>query len=365
MPGSANDFSIVDRREFLDTQQEAQQTFTMLLASIAGRQPPRRRHRHHEHHARQRHGTDARDRHPHGARRHALQHHAAVPRRVRHARACSAARSESCSARCAARTLSRFAGWEVFVSPESVGLAVGVQRRRRAVLRHLARAPRRASRSDRSAALRVAPDGRSCASGASLEAVRRPRARARLHGLRAARSARPAIPPPGFHYSAAARPLATPFDSFERTPVELSEPFDETRTHEIAAVRLSARAAATAIPQNLVEGQYFRSKEPGTKSLVVVMPIWGTSSYPPAKISTRLRAPRRQRHARHLDLRHGAGVPVDGAEHRCRPRTGFGRWPATARNAIARPSSTCGASSTGPRRSPRSTRRASRSSASA
>jgi putative ABC transport system permease protein len=35
-PGAANDFSIVDRREFLDTQQEAQRTFTMLLASIAG-----------------------------------------------------------------------------------------------------------------------------------------------------------------------------------------------------------------------------------------------------------------------------------------------------------------------------------------
>jgi putative ABC transport system permease protein len=36
MPGAANDFAIVDRREFLATQQEAQQTFTMLLASIAG-----------------------------------------------------------------------------------------------------------------------------------------------------------------------------------------------------------------------------------------------------------------------------------------------------------------------------------------
>jgi ABC-type antimicrobial peptide transport system permease subunit len=35
-PGKANDFSIVDRRQFLATQQEAQQTFTMLLASIAG-----------------------------------------------------------------------------------------------------------------------------------------------------------------------------------------------------------------------------------------------------------------------------------------------------------------------------------------
>jgi putative ABC transport system permease protein len=36
LPGQANDFAIVDRREFLQTQQEAQQTFTLLLASIAG-----------------------------------------------------------------------------------------------------------------------------------------------------------------------------------------------------------------------------------------------------------------------------------------------------------------------------------------
>ena len=36
MPGRANDFSIIDRREFLTTQQQAQATFTILLASIAG-----------------------------------------------------------------------------------------------------------------------------------------------------------------------------------------------------------------------------------------------------------------------------------------------------------------------------------------
>jgi putative ABC transport system permease protein len=35
-PGRPNDFSLVDRRQFLATQQEAQQTFTTLLASIAG-----------------------------------------------------------------------------------------------------------------------------------------------------------------------------------------------------------------------------------------------------------------------------------------------------------------------------------------
>jgi hypothetical protein len=91
-------------------------------------------------------------------------------------------------------------------------------------------------------------------------------------------------PAPGFRYEAP-QAAAQPFESFERTPVELSEPIDETRTHEI--VRLQFRSSGrNGHPDNLVVGQYFRSKEPGPKSLVVVMPIWGTSSYPPAKIST-------------------------------------------------------------------------------
>jgi hypothetical protein len=91
-------------------------------------------------------------------------------------------------------------------------------------------------------------------------------------------------PPPGFHYEPPLEP-AVPFAAFDRSPVELSEPFDETRTHEM--VRLSFRSSGNnGHSENLVEGQYFRSKEPGAKSLVVVMPIWGTSSYPPAKIST-------------------------------------------------------------------------------
>ena len=36
LPGQSNDFAIIDRKQFLATQQEAQQTFTFLLASIAG-----------------------------------------------------------------------------------------------------------------------------------------------------------------------------------------------------------------------------------------------------------------------------------------------------------------------------------------
>jgi dienelactone hydrolase len=89
-------------------------------------------------------------------------------------------------------------------------------------------------------------------------------------------------PRPGFRYEP--QPAVVPFESFEQTDITLSEPFDETRTHEIAHLSFPS-SGRNGHPQNLVEGQYFRSKEPGRKSLVVVMPIWGTSDYPPAKVS--------------------------------------------------------------------------------
>ena len=89
-------------------------------------------------------------------------------------------------------------------------------------------------------------------------------------------------PPPGFQY--APQPALAPFDVFERHPVELSEPFDRTASHDI--VRFKFRSSGrNGHPENIVEGQYFRSQAAGRKPLVVVMPIWGTSSYPPAKIS--------------------------------------------------------------------------------
>jgi hypothetical protein len=82
-------------------------------------------------------------------------------------------------------------------------------------------------------------------------------------------------------------PLASappPFETFERTTVDLSEPFDRTRNHELVSLRFRS-SGRNGDPENLVEGQYFRSRDEGAKPLVVVMPIWGTSSYPPAKIS--------------------------------------------------------------------------------
>jgi hypothetical protein len=92
-------------------------------------------------------------------------------------------------------------------------------------------------------------------------------------------------PPPGFAYT----PPQTAAPEFERgaaNPVALSAtPSERTRNHDIYS--LSFRSTGhNGHPDNLVEGQYFRARDPGAKKLVVVMPIWGTSDYPPAKISS-------------------------------------------------------------------------------
>ncbi len=90
-------------------------------------------------------------------------------------------------------------------------------------------------------------------------------------------------PPRNFEYSPP--DSANPNFSCCRTesPVTLT-PIKTTRWHEV--FHLSFKSTGTnGHPQNLVEGEYYRSTEPGPKKLVVVMPIWGTSTYPPSKIS--------------------------------------------------------------------------------
>ncbi len=124
LPGKPNDFAIVDRREFLATQQEAQQTFTMLLASIAGVSlivggigimnimlvsvTERTR--------------EIGIRMALGATRFSIM----LQFLVESVTLCLLGGLLGIALGSgAASTLSKFAGWEVFVSPESVGLAVG------------------------------------------------------------------------------------------------------------------------------------------------------------------------------------------------------------------------------------------------
>jgi pimeloyl-ACP methyl ester carboxylesterase len=76
-----------------------------------------------------------------------------------------------------------------------------------------------------------------------------------------------------------------PFEVRERNPVMLGEPTGQTRHHDIVPLSFVS-SGHNGHPENLVTGQYFRSRAPGRKKLVIVMPIWGTSTYPPRKIST-------------------------------------------------------------------------------
>jgi len=91
-------------------------------------------------------------------------------------------------------------------------------------------------------------------------------------------------PPPGYTYTPS--PTARePFQVLERHPVVLGEPTSHTRNHDVVPLSFVS-SGHNGHPENLVIGQYYRSRTPGRKKLVIVMPIWGTSTYPPRKIST-------------------------------------------------------------------------------
>ena len=93
-------------------------------------------------------------------------------------------------------------------------------------------------------------------------------------------------PPPGFTYTPTQGDPAFADDSAPGDPpsIRFSERMDSTRTHEIMRFEYES-SGRNGHPQNIVEGLYMRGRAPGPKKLVVVMPIWGTSTYPPDKIS--------------------------------------------------------------------------------
>lgn len=67
-------------------------------------------------------------------------------------------------------------------------------------------------------------------------------------------------------------------------PVELAARTEELRFHDVVPLSY-ASSGTNGHALNRVDGVYLRSRLPGPKKLVIVLPIWGTSTYPPRKIA--------------------------------------------------------------------------------
>jgi predicted esterase len=93
-------------------------------------------------------------------------------------------------------------------------------------------------------------------------------------------------PPVGFKYTPTNEgnpEFSKPASATDLPDVRLT-PMDQTHAHDILRLEFDS-IGHNGHPQNIVEGQYLRSRDPGPKQLVVVLPIWGASNYPPEKIS--------------------------------------------------------------------------------
>ncbi len=89
-------------------------------------------------------------------------------------------------------------------------------------------------------------------------------------------------PPASYQYQPPAEPH--PLFTYEQpAAVQMSEPVNSMRHHEVH--RVSFVSVEQADEPVMVEGLFFRSTEPGPRKLVIVLPIWGTSTYPPSRIS--------------------------------------------------------------------------------
>ena len=81
----------------------------------------------------------------------------------------------------------------------------------------------------------------------------------------------PAAANAGWHYSAGG-------------PVEL-QPVEKTlRRHDVIPLSYPS-SGVNGHAGNLVQGEYLRSRLPGPKKLLVVLPIWGSSMYPSQKVA--------------------------------------------------------------------------------
>jgi len=94
---------------------------------------------------------------------------------------------------------------------------------------------------------------------------------------------RPLEPPASYHYD----PGFTAAEEFRyeaNGSVEIAAPIETLRYHDILPISYES-SGHNGDANNRVKGLYFRSRSPGAKKLVIVLPIWGTSEYPPSKIS--------------------------------------------------------------------------------
>lgn len=94
---------------------------------------------------------------------------------------------------------------------------------------------------------------------------------------------RSSSPPLDYQYTAPERAIPE-LHYTPNGPVELSEPIERLPHHEVLRLLYSS-GGNNGHPQNRVEGLYFRSLSPGAKKLVIVLPIWGSSTYPSRKIA--------------------------------------------------------------------------------
>ena len=66
--------------------------------------------------------------------------------------------------------------------------------------------------------------------------------------------------------------------------VEITEPVDTTRFHEVVNLSFPS-SGPDGGSDGRVDAIWYRSLSPGPKKLVIVLPIWGTSTYPPSRIT--------------------------------------------------------------------------------
>ena len=82
-----------------------------------------------------------------------------------------------------------------------------------------------------------------------------------------------------------------PFD-YETAPVPFKNRVlddEESDRHRVRYLRIPS-SGNNRQPDQLVTGRYYQLKSPGPRGLVIVLPIWGSSTYPPDKITRRLLA---------------------------------------------------------------------------